>query len=213
MTACAWALFSICIGSARAAIPSAPDLPSQKQYLAKLAEFNLRGCLAIYKTTGKHDEKWDKDAISFITDAIKRPSPQKDLEPLGALEHRAQELIGRGCDDGLVQYLCGMIQLDEVHRPGAERTLRTACDSLAAQGYPPHLRARAASEICTMLMMEGRNGEMQQYSDIVAAATGEIFKTHLFNSNGQRDLLLGELAQTGEFCRSPARRISARTGT
>ncbi len=70
----------------RAAIPNAPDLPSQKQYLAKLAEFNLRGCLAIYKTTGKHDEKWDKDAISFITDAIKRPSPQKDLEPLEALE-------------------------------------------------------------------------------------------------------------------------------
>ncbi len=40
---------------------------------------------------------------------------------------------------------------------------------------------------------------MQQYSDIVAAASGEIFKTHLFNSDGQRDLLLGELAQTGEY--------------
>lgn len=190
---------SISIGSARAAIPSAPDLPSQKQYLAKLAEFNLRGCLAIYKTTGKHDEKWDKEAIQFITEAINRPSPQKDLEPLGALEHRGHDLFAKGCDDGLVQYLYGMIQSDENHDADAEHSLRTACDSMHAQGYPANLQARAASEVCTIMAGAGRNGEIKPYADIVAAGTGEMFKTHLFNNTGQRELLIGELAQTGKY--------------
>ena len=193
------ALLAFGFSSVRAEIISVADLPSQKQYLAKLAEFDQRGCLDIYKKTGKHDPKWDADAVQYLIDAINRPSPQKDHEPLSAMEHRGSEILAKGCDDGLVRYHYGKVQLDLGDRGGAEQSFRAACTALPAQGYPPNILARAASEVCTLMTMQGRKDEADKFANIVASAAAEEFKTHLFSKNGQRDLLMGELAETGRY--------------
>src|SRR5579862_8019814 len=123
--------------SVRAEIVAPKDAPTQRAAMAREIDFHRKLIIEAYKTTGKHDPKWDADAIQFLTDAPSRLARLPDAPSLEELERRARSIYLAGCDDAMVRFYYGQVLERMGRHVESESREKGMALQVLKQGYPP----------------------------------------------------------------------------
>ena len=126
---------------------------TRHDYVKSLLAFNHRTLVEPYKQIGKHDPRWDDDAIKFLEGmALRFANAGADGE-LYILpgEPKSQELIrlaesarGKGCDDPMVAYCYAAVLSDSGRGVEARPLIRQASQEIMKSRYPLNRAMSAA---------------------------------------------------------------------
>ncbi|HEX8522624.1 MAG TPA: hypothetical protein VF669_10240 [Tepidisphaeraceae bacterium] len=152
----------------------AADVYTEHDYRKAMLEFNLRTMVQAYKEVGKHDPRWDDDAIKLL-DGMARYFTYDNAErwyagespKLKDLESAAKKAISAGCNDPLVLYCYGGI-LDRLSKDrDAIPYLRKGTEGLMQSGYPTYRAMAAAQRLFDHLDAEKERDAFIQARDLV----------------------------------------------
>jgi hypothetical protein len=138
----------------RGAIPGAdkPNAYTYHQFIKADREYNRRTIVEAYKSAGKRDAKWDKEALAALEGLAERFTGA-NLERLyfgGAkvedetIARTAEKASGLGCDDPMVLYAWGAMLHDLKRKDQAKPILIKSFAGFESSAYPPERKASAA---------------------------------------------------------------------
>ncbi|HEY8241697.1 MAG TPA: hypothetical protein VIH35_09630 [Kiritimatiellia bacterium] len=154
--------------------------------------FNRRMFVETYEKIGHKDERWDADAVSLLEDASAYYAKTDPFRDPAALRDRARSILDRGCDDPLIQYLCGAFEQGLGNDAAAAPLLEQSAEAFRDAKYP-RVRARFAALRLSRLYWKDsyrKEKEYKQALEDVVKYTAESMRTGDYLAGEERLVIL-----------------------
>lgn len=167
-------------------IPQNENAITTREVAEQKLAYNRRTLVDAYREHGKHDPKWDDQAVELLEEMARHFSSTPGYKSHEEIIAMAEPVLAAGCDDPLVKYCYAALLQDSDDSPQAQQKaaelLQESYAGLKELDYPANRRLAAAKRVWIVLnkqkvdkkrLVEAWDNYLDEFADTIAMEVSE----------------------------------------